>query len=195
LIIPAVAGASLGVACFAGGRWVRGIAIAGLILIACIGFGKARRPKMDRADQSSKHMTAAIEFVSTKIDPAALIFTDYQSDLILSRYLCPPRPIEFDPAPVFFEQFSCGNHRVVSRDYRAWVFGADDFPEEWQRLIQAYGLKPGISVWIFQAGWGADLPEDLRRQQQFRDLPFESFGKNIKIFKMTVGPAVSSARN
>jgi hypothetical protein len=61
-------------------------------------------------------------------------------------------------------------------------------------FVQAYGLKPGDTVWIFQAGWGVALPEDLQKNfAEFRNLHFESFGNNIKIFKMTVGQPMPAA--
>jgi hypothetical protein len=68
------------------------------------------------------------------------------------------------------------------------MFWADNFTQEWPRFVRAYKLKPGDTVWIVQAGWGAALPEDLRGHfVEFRNLPFDSFGGNIKIFKLTVG--------
>ena len=140
-------------------------------------------------------MTAAMEFVRQNIKPSDLIFTDYQTDLILGHYLCRQRPVLFDPAPATFEQFSCAGHRIVSRDFKGWQFWASIFPQEWQRFVQAYRLKPGDTVWIVQAGWSVDLPEDLRTHfAEFHDLHFESFGKNIFIFKLIVGepiPAVA----
>ena len=174
--------------------WFRGIAIAAVILVACIAFGKARQPKMDRTDQSRAHMAAAIEFVQSKIVPSDLIFTDYETDLVIGHYLCHQQPISFEPAPANFEQFSCGGHRVVSRDFKGWMFSADNFTQEWQRFVQAYHLKPGDTVWIFQAGWDADLAERLQSQPQFHDLHFEAFGKNIKIFPMTVAQSPNSNR-
>jgi hypothetical protein len=43
-------------------------------------------------------------------------------------------------------------------------------------------------------GWGIFLPEDLRKHfAEFRDLHFDSFGNNIKIFKMTVGQPMPAA--
>jgi hypothetical protein len=152
---------------------------------------------MDRVDQSRKNMAAAIGFVQQNIDPSDLIFVEYQTDLILGHYLCGQRPISLESAPAGFEQFSCAGHRVVSADYKmAWMFWADNFPDNWRRFVQAYNLKPGDTVWIFQSGWGVKLPEDLRKHYaEFRDLRSESFGDNIKIFKMTVGkpmPAVSA---
>ena len=205
LIIPAVAGVSVAMACLAADstetgstekRWDRGLAIATLVLAACIAFGKPRQPRMERADQSLTHMAAALDFVRENMKPSEVIFVDYQTDLTLGHYLCQQRPISLDPAPARFEQFSCGGHRIVSSDYKtAWMFWADNFPKEWQRFLQSYNLKPGDTVWIFQAGWGVDLPADLQKHfAEFHGLHFESFGKNIKIFKMTAGqPMPASA--
>jgi putative effector of murein hydrolase LrgA (UPF0299 family) len=195
LIIPAIAGVSVALARFASGRWRRGLTIAALILVVCVAFGKPRQPRMNRADQSRKNMAEAIDFVRKNIDPSALVFTDYQSDLILGHYLCRQQPIAFEPAPAHYEQFSCEGYRVASTDYKtAWMLWGDNFPREWQRVVQSYGLKPGDTVWIVQMGWGIFLPEDLRKHfAEFRDLPFDSFGKNIKIFKLTVGQPMPAA--
>ena len=195
LIIPAVAGVSVALARFSSGRWNRGLTIAALIIVACVALGKPRQPRMNRADQSRKNMAKAIDFVRKNVDPSNLIFTDYQSDLILGHYLCRQRPIAFDPAPAHFEQFSCEGYRVASTDYKtAWMLWGDNFPREWQRVVQSYNLKPGDAVWIVQMGWGIFLPEDLRKHfAEFRDLHFDSFGNNIKIFKMTVGQPTPTA--
>lgn len=189
LILPGVAGVSLAIAKLAAGRWNRALASTAVILVACIVFGKPRQPRMERADQSLAHMTAAMQFLEQNVHPSDLIVADYQTDLILGHYLCEQRPISFEIAPANFEQFSCGGHRVACSDYKTdWVFLSDTFPREWQRIVQAYNLKPGDTVWVFQAGWKIDLPEELRSHYaEFRDLHFESFGNNIKIFKMTVG--------
>jgi 4-amino-4-deoxy-L-arabinose transferase-like glycosyltransferase len=193
LIIPGVAGVSVALAGLAAHRWERGLAAAAFIVVVCVAFGKTRPPSMDRADQSRRHMTAAIDFLNKNVKPNDLIFTDYQTDLILGHYLCRQRPISFDAAPPTFEQFSCAGYRVVSQDYKGWQFWAPNFSQEWQRLVSDYRLKPGDSVWIVQAGWGTYLPQDLQRQfAEFRNLRFESFGKNILIFKLTVGQPMPS---
>jgi len=188
LIIPGMAGVSVAIAQLSAGRWMRGLAIAILIVAACIAFGKPRRPRMERADQSRRNMAAAMDFVKKNIDSSTLIFVDYQTDLILGHYLCEQRPIFFETAATNFEQFSCGAHRVVSTDYKSeWRFWSDNFPKVWQQFVQAYNLKPGETVWIFQTGWNVDLPKDSNRHfAEFRDLRFQSFGNNIKVFKMTV---------
>jgi 4-amino-4-deoxy-L-arabinose transferase-like glycosyltransferase len=197
LIIPAIAGVSVTLARLAKNKWPRGVVVTFLIVIVCVAFGKPRPPRMDRSDQSRERMAAAMSFIQQNVGPADLIFTDYQTDLILGHYLCQQHPISFQAAQPGFEQFSCAGHRIVSRDYKGWIFWADNFPQEWQRFLQAY--KPGQreTVWVVQAGWGVGLPEDLRAHYaQFHDLQFESFGKNVKIFKQTVGQSMplSSAR-
>lgn len=195
LIIPAIAGVSVAIARFAAGRWNRGLTNAALVILACLIFGKPRQPWMERADQSRANMAKAIDFVRNNVDPSDLIFTDYQSDLLLGHYLCRQRPIFLDQPPSGFEQFHCEGYRIASTDYKvAWMLWADDFLKDWPRVVEAYNLKPGDTVWVFQAGWGVDLPEDLQRHfAEFHDLRFESFGKNIKIFKMTVGQPVPAA--
>ena len=188
LIIPAIAGVSVAIAWLAGDKWPRGIGITLLILLVSIAFGKERPPRMDRADQSRAQMASAIDFIQRNVGHGDLIFTDYQSDLILGHYLCRQHPISFEVAQPAFEQFACAGHRVISRDFKGWIFHADNFPREWQRFLKAYKPATGETIWIVQMGWEVDLPEDLRaRYTQLRNLEFESFGNNIKIFKLTVG--------
>jgi uncharacterized membrane protein len=188
LIIPGIAGVSVAIARLSSGRWARGLVITLCVIAVCVAFGKTRRPRMDRADQNRANMAAAVEFVRRNVDPSALIFTDYESDLVLGHYLCNQEPISFETSNPEFEAFSCG-HRVVSAGYKAGtLFTPFNFVALWNRLIETYPLRPGDTVWVVQAGWDADLPENLRSSfSEFRDVHFEAFGKNIKIFKMTVG--------
>jgi hypothetical protein len=194
LIIPAVAGVSVAIALLAGRRWNRGIAIALFLIVVCLAFGKARRPRMDRSDQNRVNMTEAMRFIDENVGPSEMIFTDYQSDLILGHYLCREQPIAIENSPADFEQFSCAGHRVAATDYKtAWILSDENFARNWQLFVRTYALKEGTTVSIFQAGWNADLPEELRnRFPAFRDMHFELFGNNVKIFKMTVGGFIPS---
>jgi hypothetical protein len=47
LIIPAMAGVSVALACMSAGKWRRGLAIAALVIVACVAFGKPRQPRMN----------------------------------------------------------------------------------------------------------------------------------------------------
>jgi hypothetical protein len=194
LTIPGVAGVSLALARLAAERWARALALAACIIAASFIFGKPHRPRMDRADQSQTHMSAAMEFLKQNHDAPTLIFTDYQSDLILGHYLCHQQPISFETFTPDFEAFSCGR-RVVSASFRtATHFTPPVFITLWRDLVDTYRLKPGDTVLVFQAGWESDLPEDLRTHvAEFHDLQLQSFGNNIKIFKMTVAQPMSAA--
>ncbi len=191
LIIPAMAGVSVAIARISSEKWTRGITIAALVLLVCVLFGKERRPRMDRADQGQSHMTAAMGFIAKGVTPPDVIFTDYQSDLVLGHYLCQQRAISLAAAPSGFEQFSCAGHRVVSRNYKRWWFQVDSFAEDWRQLTEVYALKPGTSVWIFQAEWDANLADQLQKDfPEFHNLQIERFGNNINMFRLTVGQAL-----
>jgi 4-amino-4-deoxy-L-arabinose transferase-like glycosyltransferase len=194
LIIPGIAGISVAIARLAANRWSRGVTIATLVIVICVAFARPPRPRLDRADQSRAKMAAALEFVNENVGASDLLFTDYMSDLVIGHYLCRQQPISFEASSKDFEAFSCG-HRVVSASYKAaTLFTPETFLSSWQRLIETYRLKSGDAVWIIQAGWDVNLPEDLQnRFAEFHDLRFESFGKNIKIFKMTVGQPMPAA--
>ncbi len=188
LIIPAIAGVSVAIAGLAKGQWARGLASTMCVIVVCVAFGRPRHPWMNRADQSGTHMAQATRYMTENVRATDLIFADYQTNLLLGHYLCGQRPISFETAPATFEQYSCNGLRLACTDYRDEVFTSASFPTEWQRFVQAYGLKSGQTVWVAQAGWEAGLPENLRSDvPQFHDLAFKSFGKNVKIFKMTVG--------
>jgi hypothetical protein len=142
-------------------------------------------------------MNAALDFLRQNMAGEGVIFTDYESDLILGHYLCRQRPIAFETSIPDFEVFSCDGVRVVSASYRAaTLFDANSFLSLWNRLVETYHLKAGDSVWVFQAGWKADLSENLQNHYAvFDKLRVESFGSNIKVFKLTVGqpmPAIAS---
>lgn len=194
LIIPGITGVSVAIAYVSSDKWSRSIAAAALVIAACLIFGKQRRPRMDRADQNRSHMKAAMGFIAQNVKPSDLIFTDYQSDLVLGHYLCQQRPILLDTAPAGFEQFSCASDRVISRDYTRWWFQADSFGEDWRRLVGDYGLKPGTVVWVFQGEWDANLADELHSEfPEFHNLEVERFGNNIKIFKLVVGLAMPNS--
>jgi Dolichyl-phosphate-mannose-protein mannosyltransferase len=196
LMIPAITGVSVAIAHLSLQRSSRAIATAVLVLVACLIFGKPRRPTIARADQASSHMTAAMDFIAQNVKTSELIFTDYHSDLILGQYLCRRQPIDLNDATPGFEEFSCGGHRVVSTYYKIWMFHAGSFAEDWRQLVQAYALKPGAAVWVFQSGWDPSVSDGLRRDfPEFRNLQVESFGNNITIFKLTAGQPVALTSN
>ena len=69
----------------------------------------------------------------------------------------------------------------------------------WNEMVSAYGLKPGQTVWIFQAGWDIDLAQELQEKvPEFHDLKSESFGRNISLVQADlsgISPSCSEAKD
>jgi hypothetical protein len=190
LIIPAVACVSFATARITGGRWTRGAALALAIVLACAVFGKQHHPFMTRADQSLERMSEALAFLRENVVPGGLIFTDLQSSLVLGHYLCGQKPITVQPAGSQFETFSCGGYYIISANgFTATNFTPEVFLRLKKDLVENLRLKPNEPIWVFQAGWIADLPERLSSESSdFRGLQFHAFGNNIKIFSMPGQP-------
>jgi len=188
LIMFAVAGVSSLIAWLAKQRIATGILLAVLIVAVSSAFGQPHRPYMLRADQSRTQMIRATEFIESQIPNSDLIFIDYQTRLLLGYYLCPEQPVVFAAPIGSFENFQCGRHRIVAAGPDLYIFSAQRFPPRWNELQRFFPLRPGQEVWVIQAGWDVNLPKELQGSiPGFRDLSPRSFGKNITIFRMTVG--------
>jgi hypothetical protein len=137
-------------------------------------------------------MDHAMEFIRGQVPSGDPIFVDYQANLMLSHYLCGQRP------PVIgnsgFQMFQCGGHQIISAPPRMWMFTSESFPKYWDELVAKYRLHPGSGVWVVQAGWGASIAPDLQRKGgDLAPLDSKSFGRNISVFKLSVGQGASSA--
>jgi hypothetical protein len=187
LIIPAVAGVSLALTRVAAERWTRSLSLTLAMIAVCAIFGRQHQPFITRADQSRAHMTEAMSFLRGNVPAGGLIFTDYESSFVLGHYLCNQRPISVQVSNAQFETFTCNGYRIVTANRTtATNFTPEVFLSLGRNFVSTYGPKPGTPVWIFQAGWGVDLPDRLRDSPGFNDLAFRAFGNNIKIFKLTV---------
>jgi hypothetical protein len=188
LIMFAVAGVAVLLARMVKQRIVPGIVLAMLIVAVCTAFGQPHRPYMLRADQSRTQMIRATEFIESQIPNSDPIFIDYQTRLLLGYYLCPQQPVVFAASVGSSEDFQCGRHRIVAAGPDLYIFSAQSFPPRWNELQRSFPLRPGQAVWVIQAGWEVNLSQELQSSVAgVRDLSPRSFGKNITIFRMTVG--------
>lgn len=187
LAIFAIAGVSFFVSVATQGRTLASL-LAGLAIVTlCYVFGFHHQPYMTRADQSQQQMSGAMNFIRAQIPASAPIFVDEQSNLMLGHYLCGQRPGVTGVSGL--QEFACGGHRIISAPPAMWMFTARAFPRYWDQLISDYNLSPGSSVWIVQAGWGANIAPDLPGVR--RDLAPSKvaiFGRNISAFELTVKP-------
>jgi hypothetical protein len=168
------------------------VALAVLILATCYVFGFHHQPYMTRQDQSRGQMDHATEFIRGQVPAGDPIFVDYQGNLMLSHYLCGQRPTVIGTSD--FQMFQCAGHEIISAPPRMWMFTSQSFPKYWDELVAKYGLHPGSSIWVVQAGWGASIAPDLqRRRGDLAPVDSKSFGRNISAFKLIVGQGAGSA--
>jgi hypothetical protein len=186
LAIFGLTGISVGIVRIAGGNAARSLGIVLGVVALCWGFRSVRHQYIYRVDQSSSQMEAALAFVHDRISPSEIILVDYESGLELGHYLCAQRQILYDGSIPGFLVFTCGGHRIVSTINDLWAFDAPMFFDQWKHLVTNARLTSGDRVWVVQAGWIANLAEDLKKRPEFQDLDVHSFGKNIRLFPMTV---------
>jgi hypothetical protein len=192
LAIFAIAGISFFLDVISRRRPSFAVALAVLILTICYVFGFHHQPYMMRQDQSRRQMDHAMEFIRGQVPSGDPIFVDYQANLMLSHYLCGQRPTVTGTSD--FQMFQCAGHEIISAPPRMWMFTSQSFPKYWDELVAKYGLHPGSSVWVVQAGWGAAIAPDLQRKGgDLAPLDSKSFGRNISVFKLSVGQGASSA--
>ena len=189
LIMFAVAGVSFLVAKLLKQNFTHGIAIGIVIVAVCNLFGKPHRPYILREDQSRIQMVRALGFIHAQVPQSDLIFVDYQTRLLLGYYLCPEQPVPFSAPVGSLEQFSCNGYHIAAAGPDLYIFTAENFLSKWNELLRDVPLKSGRAIWVVQAGWEVDLAHELQsRVPEFRELTPQSFGRNIAIFKLTVGP-------
>jgi uncharacterized membrane protein len=192
LIQFAVAGVSLALAWSVKENIGRGIMVTVLIVAVCNAFGKPHRPYILRDDQSRMQMTRATEFIRSQIPQSDLIFVDYQTRLLLGYYVCPQRMVPFAAPIGSLEQFQCGNHRAAAAGPDLYIFTADNFLARWNQLTRTLSLTPEQRVWVIQAGWDVNLPNELQRSlPEFNIGGTQWFGINISITSLEAGKFLS----
>lgn len=169
-------------------NFVRSLVATLVIIVACAIFAMPHQPYMTRADQSRMQMSHSLTFIRDRVPQKSAVLIDVQTRMLLGYYLCRDQRGSAETPSQDFEMLPCGEHSLVTAN--VWMFDANNFPAWWEKMIHTYDLKPGNTVWIIQEGWGVDLGPELKAKVQgLGSLQISSFGRNIQIFQLTVGPA------
>ena len=152
---------------------------------------KEIEPYIAKENQSRTLMKAAMDHIHQTIPPGSLIMTDYQSALLLVYYLCGPElilPVGMFNLPT--SRLKCNGYTIAS--FQAWDMQAPFFLSQFGMLARAQRVNPGANVWIFQSGWDPALAQELPlASPQFRCVKPTTFGGNISLFQLAVGPDFS----
>ena len=167
------------------------IVIAVLLVGASNISGNLSEPYIAKENQSRPLMIAAVNHVRQTIPVGDVILADYQSALLLVYYLCGPKlilPIGAFQMPA--SRVKCNGYWIVS--FQAWVMQAPFFLSHFGNIAHAQRLTSGERVWVFISGWGATLGRELPfASPQFRCVNPKTFGENISVIPLAVGPDFS----
>jgi dolichyl-phosphate-mannose-protein mannosyltransferase len=183
----AIAAASFFVAYVSRRQLWAALLLAGLLVGISNYYGNCPEPGITLADQRRELMTGAMNLMRS-IPESDLILADMQSSQPLAYYYCGAENALFMSwSHVNFDQFRCNGHQIVSLHF--WLLRPEGLARPFEQVTRNYGLKPGDRIWVFQAGWGGDLMAELpRRIEQLHCITPRTFGKNITIVPLTVGP-------
>ena len=194
LVIFAIAGVSLFLAKVTQQRVLRGVAVAIVITLLCLVFPSRHQPYIARADQTLTHMQDAMAFVRQQVSTSDTIFVDYETGILFAYYMCERQPVSYDASPPGFLLFRCGGHRIISTSHDLWFFTPQKFLGQWDALLRSGQFRAGDGVWVGQAGFNVTLDEELRGEfPEFHNLQTQTFGHNIRLFRITVGQPMPQA--
>lgn len=167
------------------------IVIAALLGGASNTSGQMFDPYIGKENQSRRLMKDAMEYIRETNPTGDLIVTDYQSALLLVYYLCGPKlilPVGTFNLPA--SRVKCNGYTIAS--FQAWNMQAPFFLSEFQKIARAQHVKPAEKIWVFQSGWSPTLARELPlASPQFRCVHPKTFGDNIALIPMAVGPDFS----
>ena len=116
--------------------------------------------------------------------PAGTVFlVDDQSTYIFRYYFCRAQVAPFSQVPWKFRDYACGAYRVAGS--REWMFTPQQLGPDLQRAARVYGLGPGQSAWLFQAGWNVNKEPELRAKlRDYGCLESHGYGENVLVCRL-----------
>jgi hypothetical protein len=185
----AVGGVSVGLVSWLPSRnWIKPIAV--ILVLAFCNFFPAPPPLIKARNHSRRLMQEAINTFQS-VPAGSILFSDYQSGLLLGYYACGHEVLQVLPPYDFFVKADCGRYTVITE--RTWKFYGEDLPNHLANLEKSEGLAPGTKIWFFDAGWITDSTPKLREQlRQFGCLAPQAFGENILLCPVTIGGSAES---
>jgi uncharacterized membrane protein len=138
--------------------------------------------QMPRKEQAKGLMTHAIADLKTSVHPRELIFTDYQASIVLAYYLNRDHPpaASLECAGVTEVQYGAYHFVVVS----GWSATATQMMAAIDGWRKGCFPVPASPVWVFDAGWGWNLFDDLSQSARRSISQGRKYGEIISLFKI-----------
>jgi 4-amino-4-deoxy-L-arabinose transferase-like glycosyltransferase len=143
------------------------------------------RPRNHRRDL----MDQAVVFLRRSAPPGSILFTDYQSGLLLGYYACGHGVVQvFFPLEPF-AQAHCGPYTIITAlpQSQRWELRAGEFADQLASAAQKYRIAPGTGVWLFEAGWRTDAASAVTMAlSRLGCTEPRHFGGNILVCRLTI---------
>jgi hypothetical protein len=184
LVFFATAGVSYLLATIARERLLP-IVLLAVVVVPCWYLYRLKDPQqMDRNAQAKDLMDNAIADLRTSVQPGEPVFSDYQASIMLEYYLGRDHP----PAPAR----ACGG--VSEVQYGAypvvivggWSATAAELTVGIDGWRKGCNPAPRDSFWIYDAGWGVNLFDDLSQSAPGAVSQQQRFGESISLFKLRI---------
>jgi hypothetical protein len=136
-------------------------------------------------NQRRSLMNEAMGYLREQVAPNQVVFTDFQSCVLLGYYLGRHDITPFPHHYPDLAEFSFSGYRVISAI--PWYLDAQTFADEFDHLKRVYHLKPTDRVWVFQAGWGDRLTKTMN--EPYPDAVMyntKTFGNDLAVFQVPV---------
>lgn len=159
-----------------------------VLAVLVLPYGYLHRLKdpqqMDRAAQAKQWMDGALADLRSSVPPGDPLFSDYQTSIELEYYLGRERP----PAPARecggVREVQYGPYRVV--DIGGWSATAAQLTAGIEGWRAACHPAPRDAVWVFDAGWGLNLLDDMSQSAAGSVSEGRHFGETISLFKLHI---------
>jgi 4-amino-4-deoxy-L-arabinose transferase-like glycosyltransferase len=182
----ALTGTSIGLASWKPRQTWRRTLIVILCLAVC-NFFPAPPPLIRARNHKRALMNQAVAFLRGSAPPGSILFADYQSGLLLEYYACGQGVVQVFFPLEEFAQARCGPYTVITAEPQRWEFHAGEFAGQLASAAQKYGIAPGTSVWLFEAGWRTDSVAAVTLElSRLGCAQPRHFGDNILVCRVTV---------
>jgi hypothetical protein len=190
----AVTGICIGLAAWTP-RWLWIELLVVVAALAVCNFFPAPPPLIRARNHSRALMAAAMEALRHSAPPGSVIFSDYESGLLLGYYACGHGVVQVLPPYQSFSRADCGPYTVIAARPQEWKFYADELPGQLATIRETYGLPAGSKIWLFNAGWITDSTPALSKElQQFGCSQPQRFGENIFLCRLALGADATISR-
>jgi uncharacterized membrane protein len=166
-------------------------AIATLIVLAAQMSPVRYEAYLSDANSAKTQMASAVQYVRDAVPRNGRILADVQSSFLLYYYLCDPAEHYVRVSVPAVDRLPCGGYSIISGG-DTWKFTPENFVLRFRNSAAERGLQPDQTVWVFQAGWDANLNTELPWfVMKYRCLVSRDFGSSITVIPFVVGHDLS----